>query len=110
MALSHLISLGYKIETKNYRCPFGEIDIIAKDKGVLAFVEVKTRLSQRFGAPKEAVDYHKQQRLIRIALYYLACLGKKEGQEICRFDVVSILRDSQSGWIVELIKDAFPLL
>lgn len=110
MALSHLVKQGYSIEVKNYRCPFGEMDIIAKEKGVLVFVEVKTRISERFGAPKEAVDYHKQQKLIRIALYYLACLGKKEEQEICRFDVVSVSWNHLSGWVVELIKDAFPLL
>jgi putative endonuclease len=110
VALSHLVKLGYSIETKNYRCPFGEIDIIAKEKGVLVFVEVKTRQSERFGAPKEAVDYHKQQRLVRIALYYLAGLGKKQEQEICRFDVVSVSRNPGSGWVVELIKDAFPVL
>jgi putative endonuclease len=110
VALSHLIKLGYSIEAKNYRCPLGEIDIIAKEKGVLVFVEVKTRANDRFGAPKEAVDYHKQQKLIKIALYYLSCLNKKEEQEICRFDVVSVSWNSRSGWIVELIKDAFPIL
>jgi putative endonuclease len=110
VALSHLIKLGYSIEAKNYRCPIGEIDIIAKEKGILVFVEVKTRASGRFGAPEEAVDYNKQQKLIKIALYYLAALGKKEDQEICRFDVVSVSCNSRSGWTVELIKDAFPIL
>lgn len=110
VALSHLIKLGYSIKEKNYRCPFGEVDIIAQEKGVLAFVEVKTRASGRFGAPEEAVDYHKQQKLIKIALFYLAALGKKEGQEMCRFDVVSVSFNPQSGWTIELIKDAFPLL
>ncbi len=110
LAVSHLINLGYRIEAQNYRCPFGEIDIIARDKGVLAFVEVKTRLAESFGDPKEAVDYRKQQRLNRIALYYLGNLCKEEGEELCRFDVVSVSQGPQRGWVVELIKDAFPFL
>lgn len=110
MAVSRLKKEGYGIEALNYRCPFGEIDIIARDKGILAFVEVKTRVSERFGSGTEAVDYRKQQRLNRIALYYLGCLGKIEVQQMCRFDVVSITRDAQKGWNIELIKDAFPFL
>jgi putative endonuclease len=110
VALAHLIKLGYTIETRNYRCPFGEVDIIARDHGILAFVEVKTRRSQRFGTPKEAVDFRKQQRINRIALYYLAGLGQGESEELCRFDVVSISLEPKAGWMVELIKDAFPLL
>ena len=110
MAVSRLKKEGYGIEALNYRCPFGEIDIIARDKGIMAFVEVKTRLSNNFGSGAEAVDYRKQQRLNRIALYYLGCLDKLEVQQMCRFDVVAITRDDQKGWDIELIKDAFPFL
>ena len=110
MALSHLTKLGYVIEARNYRCPFGEVDIIARDSGILAFVEVKTRQSDRFGTPKEAVDFQKQQRLNRIALYYLASQGERAEQEMCRFDVVSVSFAPERGWMVELIKDAFSLL
>jgi len=110
IALSHLVNLGYKIEAKNYRCPFGEIDIIARDKEVLTFVEVKTRSSEKFGSPKEAVDYRKQQRLNRIAHYYLACSDKKGSSDMCRFDVVSVSQNPHAGWMIELIKDAFPVI
>ncbi|MBN2372261.1 YraN family protein [bacterium] len=109
MAVSLLKKEGYGIEAINYRCPCGEVDIIARDKGTLAFVEVKTRVSERFGSGAEAVDYRKQKRLNRIALYYLGSLDKSKGQQMCRFDVVSITRDQQKGWNIELIKDAFPL-
>ena len=107
LALSYLINSGYKIEARNYRCPFGEVDIIARDGGVLVFVEVKTRQSKFFGTPQEAVDFHKQKRLNRIALFYLTCLGEEARQETCRFDIVAVSKDSRSGWDIELIKNAF---
>lgn len=96
------------IDKVNYRCPFGEIDIIARDEGVLVFVEVKTRMNERFGSAVEAVDYHKKQKINRIALYYLGSMGEKKEQEMCRFDVISIDWENKTGWRVELIRDAFP--
>ena len=108
MAVSHLIREGYRIEAINYRCPLVEIDIVARDRGVLTFVEVKTRKSELYGSAMEAVDYRKQKRLNRIALYYLGSFSKAEGQENCRFDVVSVTYSLNEGCVVELIKDAFP--
>jgi len=109
LALDHLIALGYTIEARNYRCPFGEIDIIARDKEILVFIEVKTRISGRFGSPQEAVDLRKQQRISRIALHYLTCVHRRGNQEACRFDVVSVLRTHDGEWSIEVIKDAFSL-
>ena len=107
LAISHLIGLGYRVEARNYRCPFGEVDIIARDGEVLVFVEVKTRQSEYYGAPQEAVDLRKQKRLNRIALFYLACLGEGIKQESCRFDIVAISKNPHSGWDIDLIQNAF---
>jgi len=106
VAADFLKEQGYKILARNYKSHFGEIDIIAWDKDTLCFVEVKTRRSQRFGTPQEAVTVSKQRQIARSALSFLkekALLNKK-----ARFDVVSILslKDETKR---ELIKDAFEL-
>lgn len=91
---------GYKIMERNYRCALGEVDIVAKDKDVLCFVEVKTRKTQEYGLPEEAIDWHKQKKLAKVALTYLK--EKKIYKQDLRFDVVSVYPDH-----IELIKDAF---
>ena len=63
LALKYLKKQKYKILEKNFRCALGEIDIVAKDGGFLVFVEVKTRSSNAFGEPMEAVDFYKQRKL-----------------------------------------------
>jgi len=79
---------GYKILCRNYSTPLGEADIIARDKDTIIFVEVKARSSDAFGQPFEAVNHRKQEKLKKIALYYL----KHNRIELpVRFDVVSIL-------------------
>ena len=93
----------YKIIETNYKNKIGEIDIIAKDKDYLVFVEVKARLSRAFGDPAEAVDFKKQQKIRDVAQLYLMQKGKTE--EKCRFDVVTILGDEQSD--INHIIDAF---
>ena len=61
----------YEILFRNYRCRFGEIDIIARKKGILVFVEVKTRTGNEFGEPAEAVTRSKQQKIRQTALHFL---------------------------------------
>jgi putative endonuclease len=70
-AAEFLKKAGYKIIKKNYRTPFGEIDIIALDGETLVFVEVKTRSSDDYGAPSEAVNQKKQEKYVRTALSFL---------------------------------------
>ena len=94
---------GYVILHRNYRTPVGEADIIAEDKGVTVFVEVKTRSSEAFGSPFEAVDRRKQEKLKRIALYYLNGLKKELP---VRFDVVSIISRNGRREVTH-IKEAF---
>jgi len=100
ISVEFLKKQGYKIVETNYRCSVGEIDIVAKDKDVLCFVEVKTRKSDEYGLPEEAVDWHKQRKLVKVALAYLE-EKKVYGQDL-RFDVVSVYPGH-----IKLIKDAF---
>lgn len=71
LAERHLKRQGYAIVARNYRCPLGEIDLIAVNKRVVVFVEVKTRRMNSSGTPLEAVNAVKQRRLKRAALHYL---------------------------------------
>lgn len=94
----------YKIIERNYRCKYGEIDIITKDKNILAFVEVKSRTNQHYGLPAEAVNYYKQKKIINTAKYYV--LSQKIKNTFCRFDIVEVfLSDDDNN--VRLIKNAF---
>ncbi len=90
-AVDYLKKLGYEIVQRNFSCKLGEIDIIAKDKDYLVFVEVKSRINTKFGMPFEAVNKQKIKNIIAVAKFYL--LSKKMYNWNVRFDVVSILRD-----------------
>ena len=97
---------GYKIILRNYKTKLGEIDIIASDKDTICFIEVKTRKSDRFGLPSEAISVLKQRKISKVALGFLKernLLDRK-----ARFDVVSVLY-SQDEPQVDLIKNAFEL-
>ena len=63
--------MGYKKILRNYRCPLGEIDLIAEDAGTLVFVEIKTRKGRSLGYAKEAVDARKRRQLSKVALAYM---------------------------------------
>ncbi|MDD5128294.1 MAG: YraN family protein [Candidatus Omnitrophica bacterium] len=105
-AVKFLKGCGYKVIKCNYRTKSGEIDIIAVDKGVICFVEVKARHSRLFGEPAEAVCALKQRQISKAAICYL-----KENNLLdhpARFDVVSLLYDEDLPGI-NLIKDAFEL-
>jgi len=106
LAVRFLKKDGYKIIEQNYRCKLGEIDIIARDGRVLAFIEVKARRTGEFGGPKWAVTPKKQRKISMVALEYLK--KTKQMQERARFDVVAIrlLPDRPD---VEIIKNAFDL-
>ena len=80
---------GYKIVERNFVHPFGEVDIIAQKEDILAFIEVKTRLSESYGRPSEAVNYNKKRRYIQGAKYYFA---NREINCTVRFDIIEIFR------------------
>ena len=97
---------GYKIVENNFRNKYGEIDIIAIDGKTLAFVEVKTKTSDKFGPPKMAVGLKKQRQISKTALAYLT--QKRLNDHPARFDVVGIsMIDNKTE--IELIKNAFEL-
>lgn len=89
LACDYLVNNGYKILHKNYECSIGEIDIIAKQKNVIVFVEVKQRSSTKFGFPREAVTKHKAHKIRLVAEYYLKC--EKITSPKVRFDCIEVL-------------------
>ena len=104
LALLHLKRLGYRIICRNYRCPLGEIDIIAQHRDVLVFVEVKSRRSQAFGSPKQAITPAKQHKLSQVAWHYLQKHNLTEAK--ARFDVVTVSSIEKSPQF-EVIENAF---
>ncbi len=106
IAASYLKKQGYKIIELNYRTNLGEIDIIAKEKGAIAFIEVKARRSGQFGNPKWAVTPKKQRKISMVALQYLKTTGQSNVK--ARFDVVSII-SSHDNPSIEIVKNAFEL-
>lgn len=103
-ALNYLRTQGFLLKEKNYRCRFGEIDLIGFHHGYLVFVEVKYRKSEGSGYGEEAVTKQKQQRICKSAQYYM--LTKKYQTETpVRYDVISFLGSkSELTWY----QDAFP--
>ena len=71
IAADYLESLGYKIVCRNYRCRYGEIDLICMDGPVWSFVEVKTRKSFQYGDGLQAITVYKRKNMTRVALYFL---------------------------------------
>ncbi len=87
-AVRYLKRRGYRILERNFRNPFGEVDIIARSGDVVAFIEVKTRLTDIFGAPSEAVDAARRRRYIKAAEFYFA---GREMDCTVRFDVIEVM-------------------
>ncbi|MCQ2555795.1 MAG: YraN family protein [Clostridia bacterium] len=103
IAANYLKRKGYKILERNYKNPIGEIDLIAKDKDYLVFVEVKTRISRGFGDPLEAINEQKQFKIRNVATLYLR--QHKLMDLNCRFDAIAVLGDGDDG--INHIVDAF---
>ena len=94
-AAAWLEGKGLQILERNYRCRKGEIDLIAWEKGIYVFLEVKYRKGNGCGHPAEAVDEKKQKRISGSALWYLTEQGALEAP--CRFDVIAV--DGEVGSI-----------
>jgi putative endonuclease len=88
-AAAFLERQGMKILERNFRTPVGEIDLVARDRRFLAFVEVKTRSSTGFGVPAEAVGPRKQHQIIQAAKWYLK--GRPHANLQPRFDVIAVI-------------------
>ena len=106
IAAAFLEKKGYHILFRNYKCSFGEIDIIAKHKKTLSFIEVKTRSTKKYGLPQEAVTSVKQAKISRVALEFVQ--RYKMDNRTARFDVVSV-QSLNDGYEVDLIENAFEL-
>ena len=88
LTAAYLLEKGYRIVTRNWVCPAGELDIIAQDGDTLIFVEVRTRRGDRFGTPAESITPAKQARLVELAQTYLQ--GIPAPQPGWRIDVVAV--------------------
>ena len=106
LAYKKIRRLGYRKIIRNFRCPLGEVDIIAKDGDTLVFLEIKTRKKGSLAYAKEAVDERKKRQLSKVALSYLKSNDLDNVK--ARFDVVAICLEGDEPEI-ELIKNAFNL-
>lgn len=88
LAAEELVRRGYHILERNFRCSYGEIDLIAEDEQDLIFVEVKTRRGNVYGLPEEAVTYRKRQKIVQVASCYLDLHDCSERS--WRIDVVAV--------------------
>lgn len=105
-AVKALRAKGYRILHRNYRQGFGEIDIVAEEGEVLAFVEVRSKRQGGALRPIESIDFSKRRRLVALAQVYLA--RENAVERPCRFDVAEvILNEKGRACSVELIRDAF---
>lgn len=105
LAVRHLYRQGYDILERNFRCRAGEIDLVAYDGSVLAFIEVKTRSSAAFGTPAEALDREQEGRIRRAAATYRS--SRRLEHRSFRFDIVAIDASGVGSPAVKLIRDAF---
>jgi putative endonuclease len=105
VAARHLADAGFVVLDRNWRCQYGEIDIVARDGPTLVFCEVKTRRSARFGDPAEAVGMAKAERLRRLALRWVEVSGLRDPD--MRFDVLSVRPQPAGPATVEHLRGAF---
>lgn len=91
LAVRYLKRRLYTLIERNYCCVYGEADIIAKKGKSYCFIEVKSRSSERFGLPREAVTPYKQERYRKIAMHYLKAHGLMSDKIGIRFDVIEVL-------------------
>lgn len=101
LAANFLRAQGLAISERNYRCRFGEIDLIAREGATLVFVEVRQRRSESYGGAAASITAAKRARLIAAARHYLA---RHRALPLCRFDAVLIRGDPPR---IEWIRNAF---
>lgn len=101
-AINYIEKLGYEVIETNYASYIGEIDIIALDKGCYVFIEVKTRSSQNYGLPKEAVNMHKQRKYGMLVMQYIK--NNNLFNSKCRIDVIEVTGED---FKINHLKNAF---
>ncbi|SKA64572.1 YraN family protein [Desulfobaculum bizertense] len=109
LAASYLQTSGFTIESRNWHCPSGELDIVCSQGDLMVFVEVKTRTQGPMSDPRAAVNRGKRARLSRAASEYLS--SHEAWCRDCRFDVISIVVPKKGGKPqLEHIENAFQLM
>lgn len=104
LAAQYLVDRGYEILDRNWRCPIGEIDLIAKDKSRFVFIEVKTRNGTGFGHPFEAITPLKMSRMRRLVAHW--CIQHEKAGVQVRLDAIAVL--IKSGKVaIEHLKQVF---
>lgn len=105
-AAAHLRSHGYTVLDRNWRCPQGEIDIVAARGGELVVVEVKSRRSDAFGHPLEAIDERKGARLWRLAVAWMAAHPDQARGRRLRVDAIALTGPDAPSAVLEHVEDA----
>ncbi len=105
-ACSYLLSRGYRLIDRNWRCRLGEIDVVAGLDEQLVIVEVRTRSSDRFGSAAESIDARKQRKLRQLALLYMKEKHYPQDTRL-RFDVIAVRTLADGGFEIEHIPEAF---
>lgn len=100
-----LLAKGYRILDRNVRTPLGELDLVAEDRGVVVFVEVKGRTTEAFGGALLAMNHRKQVKLTKLAALYLA--QRHWSDKACRFDVVLVHGRPFDQGRIEHLQNAF---
>ena len=101
-SIQSLIKQGYEIIQQNFHSPYGEIDIIARDRHHLVFIEVKTRTKESVDHAKYSITYSKQKKITKTAMYFLQNYSNPEILEY-RFDVIILKNNDMNHFI-----NAFP--
>ncbi len=104
LAAELLVDKGYRIVETNFRCPEGEIDIVARDGDCLVFVEVRARRSRRFGTPEESITGRKKEHIRSAAARYRE--QREDLPELWRIDVVAVEMDGRRLFRVDHIVNA----
>lgn len=102
IACKALKKRGYRILDKNFSCRHGELDIVAEDNDVVCFIEVKSRSSENYGLPEEAVTRWKKRKLLNTAFVYIEKKNIKDRD--MRFDIISVDLKTRKA---RILKDAF---
>ncbi|HKD42324.1 MAG TPA: YraN family protein [Myxococcaceae bacterium] len=95
---------GYAIRSRNFRCRYGELDLVAEKDGTLCFVEVRMRSTAIWGDPSNSISWSKQRRVVKAALHYLLAYGLHD--KMIRFDVVSVIGRGRHA-VLEHLPNAF---
>lgn len=103
IACEYLSKNNCEIIERNFNCRQGEIDIIAKDKNEMVFIEVKTRRNNKYGSPVDAITYYKQKHIIKSVQYYL--YKEKLENTFVRIDVIEVYNKDEK-YYVNHIKNA----